>query len=128
MSRRHSLLVAVHEGSVGEHAGAVAHVLDARGRRMLAVWAVVVVVLAARATLRGLREPEPGVVVTPCRIDVNRASAAELQALPGVGPGRAEAVVLERIRSGPFTGLGDLGRVRGLGPTTLQRLAPYVQF
>ena len=102
--------------------------LDARHRRVLTVWAVVVVLLGSRAICRGLIEPARGFVAQPCRIDVNRASVAELQALPGVGPGRAEAVVLERIRGGPFIGLEDLGRVQGFGAVTLGRLSAYVRF
>jgi len=54
--------------------------------------------------------------VAPLRIDLNRASVAELQALPGVGPARAEAIVLHRIRHGPFRALEDLDRVDGFGP------------
>lgn len=62
------------------------------------------------------------------RVDVNRASVAELQVLPGIGPGRAEALVLERIRGGLFAGLEDLERVRGFGAVVLDRLAPHVAF
>ena len=102
--------------------------LTARSRRLLTVWAVWSAVLAARALWRGVARPTPGVVATSCRIDVNRASVAELQGLPGVGPERAEAIVLERIRGGPFVGMRDLHRVYGFGPVLLRRLRPYVQF
>ena len=86
------------------------------------------VVCGARALWRGVGPPAPAAVVTPCRIDVNRASVGELQALPGLGPGRAEALVLARIRRGPFEGLAQLGEVRGFGPALLRRIAPYVRF
>lgn|GEM_PF-1442182 len=102
--------------------------LTARSRRLLTVWAVWVAILAARAFWRGVVMPSPSVVVTSCLIDVNKASVAELQGLPGVGPERAEAIVLERIRGGPFVGIRDLGRVHGFGPVLLRRLRPYVQF
>ena len=84
-------------------------------------WAFLVQLLA-------VLPPPPSVAVTPCRIDVNRAGVAELQALPSVGPSRAEAVVLERIRNGPFEELADLSRVRGFGPEMLARLAEFVRF
>jgi competence protein ComEA len=58
------------------------------------------------------------------RIDVNRASVAELQLLPRIGPTLAARIVEERERSGAFRDLADLGRVRGIGPRTLERLAP----
>ncbi|MFT4840793.1 MAG: competence ComEA-like helix-hairpin-helix protein [Planctomycetota bacterium] len=95
---------------------------------LLMAWAFLVQLLAVRAFAGGLLPAPPSVVITPCRIDVNGAGVAELQALPSVGPSRAEALVLERIRHGPFDGLADLSRVRGFGPEMLARLAEFVQF
>lgn len=58
-------------------------------------------------------------------IDPNRADLPTLEALPGIGPARALAIVRERqIR--PFEGLDDLVRVRGIGPRTVERLAGLV--
>ncbi len=54
-------------------------------------------------------------------IDVNRASAAELETLPGVGPVLADRIVDER-RRGRFASLEDLTRVAGVGPATIDRL------
>lgn len=59
------------------------------------------------------------------RIDVNRATAAELAVLPGVGPRLAERIVEDRERRGLFASLDDLQRVSGIGPATLERLRPY---
>ena len=84
--------------------------------------------LAVRAFAGGILPPPAEVVITPCRIDVNQAGVAELQALPSVGPVRAEALVLERIRNGPFDGLDDLARVHGMGPELLKALADFVCF
>ncbi len=58
------------------------------------------------------------------RIDLNRASAPEIEALPGVGPKTAAAILSRR----PFRDLDDLARVPGLGPRGLERLAPWVAF
>lgn len=60
------------------------------------------------------------------RIDVNRAPEAELDRLPGVGPGTARALVEARDTL-PFSSLDDLLRVRGIGPRTLDRLAPHLE-
>lgn len=60
------------------------------------------------------------------RIDPNFADAAELRRLPGIGPARADAILVERRRGGPFGSLDELRRVPGLGPTTIQRLAPHL--
>lgn len=62
------------------------------------------------------------------RLDANRASAAELDRLPGVGPALAAAWVAHREAHGAFRGPDDLGAVRGIGPATLARLVPLLQF
>jgi competence protein ComEA len=63
-----------------------------------------------------------GLTVEPRSVDVNRARIAELATLPGIGPVRAEAIVLYRVRHGPFSRLADLQRVDGIGPDTVARL------
>lgn len=56
-------------------------------------------------------------------IDVNRASEAELAALPGIGPVLAQRVVQAR-QDRPFASWTDLqARVRGIGPKTAERLS-----
>jgi competence protein ComEA len=60
------------------------------------------------------------------RLDPNRASAAELDRLPGVGPSIAEAIVRSRDAEGPYRALQDLLRVRGVGPALLARVGPHL--
>jgi competence ComEA-like helix-hairpin-helix protein len=56
-------------------------------------------------------------------VPVNRASAAELECLPGIGAALAERIVADRTRRGPFRELKDLERVPGIGPRLAERLA-----
>jgi competence protein ComEA len=63
----------------------------------------------------------------PQIIDLNRASAEELTALPGIGPVLAERIVRHRLVHGPFRSLEDVLQVPGIGPRTLEGLRPYVQ-
>lgn len=58
-------------------------------------------------------------------IDVNRASLADLQRLPGVGAKTAQRIVAERLRA-PFQSVEELRRVSGIGPKKLEALRPYV--
>jgi competence protein ComEA len=62
----------------------------------------------------------------PPRVDLNRASAAELDALPGIGPVLARRIVEHRERAGPFRSTDELRAVRGVGPRLLERLRPRV--
>jgi DNA uptake protein ComE-like DNA-binding protein len=58
-------------------------------------------------------------------LDVNRADARALEALPGIGVRRAAAIVAARVGA-PFCSVRELERVPGLGPTTVARLATQV--
>ena len=62
------------------------------------------------------------------RVDLNRAPQRVLQALPGIGPGRAAAIVAEReIKA--FRSLEDFEtRVPGIGRVTAQNLSRYLRF
>jgi competence protein ComEA len=60
------------------------------------------------------------------RMDLNRAPAAELNQLPGIGTKLAERIVTYRITHGPFRSIDDLRQVSGIGPKTLERMRPWV--
>lgn len=76
------------------------------------------------ATVPGIAADDQAVVSGP--IDVNRASTAELETLPGVGPATAAAIVVERERNGPFLNVDDLERVSGVGPGKVELLRDLV--
>ena len=60
-------------------------------------------------------------------VDLNLADAASLDALPGVGPARARAIIEYRQANGPFRAVQELSRVPGIGPAALARLQGRVQ-
>ena len=60
-------------------------------------------------------------------VPLNRASVPELEALPGIGPARARAIVAYRELHGPFATLEALAQVRGIGPRLLARLRGLVR-
>ena len=62
-----------------------------------------------KATAPGKTQPATG------KVDINRASAAELQNLPGIGPKLSQAIVDYREANGPFKSAEDLKNVRGIG-------------
>ncbi|WP_302389837.1 ComEA family DNA-binding protein [Eggerthella sinensis] len=60
------------------------------------------------------------------KVNLNRATAAELDALPGVGPSTAEKIVADREANGPFGTVEDLKRVSGIGDKKFADLADLV--
>ncbi len=59
-------------------------------------------------------------------LNVNRATAVELEALPGVGPSLARRIVADREAQGPFATVAALDRVPGIGPALVARLERLV--
>lgn len=59
-------------------------------------------------------------------LNVNTATSHELQALPGIGPKKADAIITFRTTNGPFGHVDDLVQVKGIGPKTLAKLRPLV--
>lgn len=57
-------------------------------------------------------------------ININLASAIELEQLPGVGPATAKAIVSYREKNGAFLRVEDLLKVRGIGPAKLSEIVP----
>jgi len=59
-------------------------------------------------------------------LDLNTATAEQLQQLPGIGPTTAKRIVQFRERSGPFHRVEDLLVIRGITRPKLEKLRPYV--
>ncbi len=60
------------------------------------------------------------------RVDLNTATQAELETLPGIGPATAAKIIDYRNTKGPFRSPEDLQKVSGIGPATYQRLADLI--
>ena len=76
---------------------------------------------------RGPRARTREAAPPPGRLDPDRASAAEWERLPGIGPALASRIVADRAAHGSFGNAEGLLRVRGIGPRTLERLRPFLR-
>ncbi len=71
--------------------------------------------------------PTPTPSFTPdTLLDINTASAADLVGLPGIGRGKAEAILAYRDAHGPFSSVEELSEVPGIGQSILEKITPYV--
>ncbi len=73
-----------------------------------------------------LRVPDAASSPATQRIDVNRAEAWLLEALPGIGEVRAQAIVDHREQQGPFRSIDELTHVTGIGDAVLDRIRSLI--
>ena len=60
-------------------------------------------------------------------VDLNTATAEQLEALPGVGPATSRAILAYRASHGRFRSVTELLEVPGIGPAKLEALRPLVR-
>jgi competence protein ComEA len=70
--------------------------------------------------------PSPAALSAPGVVNINTASAEELERLPGIGPTRARAILELRARVHRFLHIEALLRVKGIGRATFRKLKPWL--
>ncbi len=70
--------------------------------------------------------PQVGKQIQSQKIDLNRAEAWLLEALPGIGEVRAQAIVDYRRLNGPFDNIKEITKVEGIGITTYEQIKHLV--
>lgn len=92
-----------------------------------------ILVLTVAHWVRLTRRGEPAVEIDrlPARayefqIDINRATWVEWMQLPDIGEMLARRIVEDVRDRGPFAGIDDVTRVRGVGPKTLEQIRPFL--
>ena len=83
--------------------------------------------LAMATVLAAAAQAGEGPAALTGQVNVNTASAAELQLLPGIGEARARSLIELRKRRGGFKSVEELKDVKGIGDAGLARLRPFVR-
>jgi competence protein ComEA len=90
----------------------------------------VLVTVAAPISFAQTKTPSParaGTTLAPgATVNINTASAAELDALPGIGAKTAALIVEYRQKNGPFKKIEELMNVRGVGEKNFLKLKPQI--
>ena len=71
------------------------------------------------------KKPQP---VIPAIIDLDVATAEQIETIRGIGPSLAKRIVADRDSLGPFGSLDQLQRVKGVGPKLAARIDSSVTF
>src|SRR5215472_4708732 len=101
-------------------------------RSYLSALVLLVFVIAASPLARAQETQNPParrptVVQAPATpVNINSASNAELESLPGIGPATAARIIEYRQKNGPFRKIEDLMNVRGIGEKSFLKLKPLV--
>jgi competence protein ComEA len=82
---------------------------------------VILMALAIVAVADGVESSQPAGVV-----NINTASAEELQLLPRVGPALAGRIIEFREANGPFQTVDEIVAVKGIGESSFEKLEPYI--
>jgi DNA uptake protein ComE-like DNA-binding protein len=89
---------------------------------------------AARGKVKSIVEKQPAAAVSTTapaqrtRLDLDVATAAQIDSLPGMSPALSKRIVADRIVKGPFQRLDALRRVKGVSARLIQRIDSLVTF
>ena len=104
------------------------------GKKILSVVTVSVVLITALSFYSRVTHHPGLTVATPEQVEpipsnklnINTATVAQLDELPGIGPTLANAIVSYREENGPFQKIGDLMLVKGIGKGRLEKIADLI--
>lgn len=81
---------------------------------------------AGEAASGGAAAPARRPAAASSKVNINTATADELDALPGIGPSTAAKIVAHREENGPFTSIEDLMKVPGIGQAKFDQLKDHI--
>ncbi len=91
-----------------------------RFKKTLAAWAVILGFMLALAPTAALAQKSKSTLTE--KVNINTATAEQLQTLPGVGPALAKAIIDHRTKNGKFNKVEELLNVKGVGEKKFQKM------
>jgi competence ComEA-like helix-hairpin-helix protein len=89
-------------------------------RHLCFVLSILVLTLSGTASLHATKKPP----LQP--INLNTATASQLQEVPGIGPATADKILKMRKAYGAFKSVDDLRAIKGIGPKRLEKMRKYL--
>ena len=102
------------------------HARSRSAQASLVVFAVALLALIAYRSYGPRLSARPTDLAVASPVDLNTGDRAELQQVPGIGPGMAERILGHRQAHGPFKSVEELQGVPGVGDKTLDKLRPFL--
>jgi competence ComEA-like helix-hairpin-helix protein len=94
--------------------------------------AILLLIMIAAVCVRWITHPVHRASIEPqsthLRININTADVPTLSLLSGISTTISNYIIEHREKHGPFRTLADLDKVNRIGPTTIQKIAPYITF
>jgi competence protein ComEA len=91
-----------------------------RARRMRLTWALIVCLGLALGPVAAMAQKSKAAVTE--KVNINTATAEQLQTLPGIGPSLAKTIIDHRTKSGKFNKVEELLNVKGVGEKKFQKI------
>lgn len=101
-------------------------ILTSRTRPAIVATGVPSLTTPGNAALQPATTPPTSTSTAGSLLDLNTATAAQLEHLPGIGPALAARIIADRQKHGLYTSVDQLDRVQGIGAKTLDKLRPYL--
>jgi competence protein ComEA len=95
-------------------------------RLLFVVLGFLAIAVAAPAAQKAPAARSATTATAAAPVNLNTATQAQLESLPGIGPGAAQRILEYRQKNGSFKKIEDLMNVKGIGEKSFLKLKPLI--